>query len=306
MIMDKPVQRHLVPEHNPRQRKFFQFQTLAQGLHPRDSPAVQAVCRWLKHRKKSDEEWLVAFDIVDNLTWTVFDILPEDQQGNIIITSQDEKSPKILEGCEKVSVDMMNRIEARALLFWHLNLGHEPAEQGVKDLCDQVAEQLEYLPLAVDLARAYVANDLDIQSPRYALAHFLDDYKKHQNELLRTNQYIGLSSYEKTVWTIWDTTLQKIEARHSDRHSKLLLVFLGHLSSEYAQNELFKLASLKFPSVQHYISAESHDFPDWLKKILAVDGNKWDDFYYRKSLEPLINYGLLKLVKEEWSGVQDA
>lgn len=68
----------------------------------------------------------MVFDNVDKLTWSVFDILPEGQQGNIIITSQDEKSPKILEGCEKVSIDMTSRVEARALLFGTLILVMNP------------------------------------------------------------------------------------------------------------------------------------------------------------------------------------
>ncbi|OJJ84728.1 uncharacterized protein ASPGLDRAFT_170633 [Aspergillus glaucus CBS 516.65] len=279
--------------------------TLGQGSHPRDSPTVQAVRRWLQHCKESNEEWLVVFDNVDNMTWGVFDILPRGQRGNIIITSQDEQSWKLLDGCEKVSVEIMNPLEARGLLFWHLNLGHQPVDQDTKDLCDQVAERLENLPLAVDLAGAYIANALDSQpNPQSALTQYLDYYAKHQNRLLRNSRYNGLSSYGKTVWTVWDTTLQKIEERYSGRHSKLLLIFLGHFSSGFVQEELFRLASLGFASVQHDIFAGHEDFPDWLKEFLTIDGDRWDDFYYGEALEPLINYGLLRSVKEEWSGVR--
>ncbi|EYE94027.1 uncharacterized protein EURHEDRAFT_104613 [Aspergillus ruber CBS 135680] len=71
----------------------------------------------------------------------------------------------------------------------------------------------------VDLAGTYIANDLDPQpNPWSALTQFLDYYAKHQNQLLRNSQYNGLSSYRKTVWTVWDTTLQKIEERYPSRH----------------------------------------------------------------------------------------
>lgn len=231
---------------------------LAQWSYPRDSPAVQAVCRWLQQRNGLDEEWLVVFDNVDNSTWSVYDILPEGQRGNIIITSQDEQSPKLFKGCGKVSVDIMNPLETRSLLFRHLNFGHQPVGQDAQQLCDQIAEQLEYLPLAVDLAGAYITNDSDRQS---ALAQYLGDYRKHQNGFLRNNQYNGLSSYGKTVWTVWDTTLQRIEERYSNQHPKILLVFLGQVSSGFVQQELFRLASLGIASVQHDIFAGREDFP---------------------------------------------
>lgn len=70
------------------------------------------------------------FDNVDNLTWSVYDILREGQRGNIIITSQDEQSPNLLKGCGKVSVDIMNLLEARSLLFKHLNFWSSASRPG--------------------------------------------------------------------------------------------------------------------------------------------------------------------------------
>lgn len=37
-------------------------------------------------------------------------------------------------------------------------------------------------------------------------------------------------------------------------------------------------------------------FPDWLQALLVVNEDTWDDFYYRRALEPLTNYGLLRPV----------
>lgn len=259
------------------------------------------MCRWLQHRKELDEEWLVVFDNVDNLTWSVFDILPEGQRGNIIITIQDEQLSKLIKGCEKVSVDIMNRLEARDLLLRHLNPDDRPVGEDTKGLCDQVAVCLECLPLAVDLAGASMGNGTDPQS---ALARYLDGYRRHQNELLRSSQYNGLSSYDKTVWTVWDTTVQKIEEIFSDRNSKLMLVFLAHFSSGFIQEEVFRLASFGLTPVRQDIFAKEEEFPEWLKSLLAVDGEKWDNFHYRRAREPLLKYGLLRSVSGDWPGVR--
>ena len=285
--------------------------TLVQGSHLRHSTTVQAVCRWLQHRKELDEEWLVVFDNVDNLTWSVFDILPEGQRGNIIITSQDEQLSQLIKGCEKVSVDIMNRLEARDLLLRHLNPDDRPIGEDTKGLCDQVAVCLECLPLAVNLAGPYMRNDNIARAsmgngtdPQSALARYLDDYRRHQNELLRSSQYNGLSSYDKTVWTVWDTTVQKIEEIFPDRNSKLLLVFMAHFSSGFIQEEVFRLASFGLTPVRQDIFAEEEEFPEWLKSLLAVDGEKWDNFHYRRVREPLLKYGLLRSVSSDWPGVR--
>ena len=255
---------------------------------------VQAVCQWLQSRQKSDGEWLVVFDNVDNMTWDVFDIFPKGQQGNIIIISQNEQSSRLLKDCEKVSVDIMSPLEARSLLSWHLKLDRYSQRQELESLCDEVAGSLGYLPLAVDLAGVYMGNETD---PRFAL-HY---YKKHQKRLLRNSQYNGLSSYRKTVWTVWDAALLKIEEQYQNRHAKLLLILLAHFPDGIVHEEVFRLASLGLASTQQHTFA---DLPEWLKLLLAIDGEEWDDFPYRQACEPLINYGLLRPVEGKGPGIR--
>jgi Tetratricopeptide repeat len=45
------------------------------------------------------------------------------------------------------------------------------------------------------------------------------------------------------------------------------------------------------------------ELPDWLKKFLDVNEQGWDNFHYRQALDPLIQYGLLQPVEEEWPGI---
>jgi tetratricopeptide (TPR) repeat protein len=273
-----------------------------QGLALEDSATVQAVLRWLRDRKESDEEWLVVIDSVDDFSWGVKNILPKGQRGNVIVTSQDEQSPKLFRGgCEKVLVDTMERTEARSLLLRHLDRGPQLVEQDVHEVCDRIVERLGYLALAVDLAGAYIGED---SNPESALRQYLADYSKHQDELLRSDHFRGLSGYSKTVWTVWDTALEKIEQRYADARPGLLLAFLARFKGGFIQDELFRLASFGFAAVKRKIFVEQGGFPDWLKKLMAVEGEEWDRFRYREALKPLVRYNLLKREEGEWAGVR--
>lgn len=148
--------------------------TQTQGSSLVESPTVQAVLRWLYSRKDTDEAWLAIIDNADDVSWGIKKVLPKGQRGNIIITSQDSQSQKLVGGgCEKVRVDTMELLEARMLLLRHLRLDLEPVPQGIQEDCDKIAKRLAYLALAIDLARAYMGNETD---QRQAPQQYLADY----------------------------------------------------------------------------------------------------------------------------------
>jgi tetratricopeptide (TPR) repeat protein len=265
------------------------------------SAIVQAVVRWLRERKESDDEWLVVVDNADDVTWGIKKVIPKGSRGSIIITSQDDKSPKLIDGgCEELRIDMMAPLEARALLLQHLKWGADSAPQDICEGCDMVAEQLGYLALAVDLAGAYIGNDRD---QRASLKQYLTDYEKHQDELLRSDDFRGLSATNKMVWTVWDTTLRKIESRYADVRPGLLLAFLARFNGGIIQDELFRLASLSISVIEQEMHQGTGELPDWLKTLSKADGQEWDSFYYRKAVEPLVRYSLLQRADGEWPGV---
>jgi tetratricopeptide (TPR) repeat protein len=268
-----------------------------------DSTTVQDVLRWLQHRTKTDDKWLVVFDNADDLKWRIIDVMPKGDQGTIIITSQDSQSRKLVSGgCEEVHVATMEPLEARELLLQHLKLDLDLMPEETLQDCDKIAEQLGYLALAVDLAGAYIGNDND-DDKREALRRYPADYEKHQDDLLQSEDFRGLSASDKTVWTVWDTTLEKIEQRHADLRPGLLLAFLARFSGKILHEELFRLASSGMSTVAHEMYDGNVELPAWLTKILAQDGNEWDDFYYRKSRDVLIRYSLLQRAQGEWPGV---
>ncbi|KAG9235722.1 P-loop containing nucleoside triphosphate hydrolase protein, partial [Amylocarpus encephaloides] len=169
-----------------------------------DDGAVQAVLQWLS---KADGEWLVIIDNADDFNFGIKQVIPKGKCGSVLITSQDKLSVKLIpQGCEQIQVGDMSLQETTDLLLHHLRLGNSPVTESITAGCERVAEKLGYLALAIDLAGAYIGNEAD---PEGALTQYLKDFTKHRDDLLKRNQLRGLLPTEKTVWTVWDTTLKR-------------------------------------------------------------------------------------------------
>jgi hypothetical protein len=263
------------------------------------------VLRWLRDRTEADDEWLVIVDNADDVSWDIQKIMPRGGQGSIIITSRDERSPQLVpKACEQVRVGDMSREEGAALLLRHLRMDSQSAPEGVRHGCEEVAEKLGHLALAIELAGAYIGNHSTPPStPEQALLRYIEDYDKHRDEVLRRDDSRGLLPTQKTVWTVWNTTLDKITTEHAHLQPVLLLTFLAQFKGTVVQDEMLRLASLGMAAVDAEIGGEAGDgIPDELRQFFPVDGGK-DNFQYRQAYEVLVRYSLLQRVEGEWAGV---
>jgi len=269
-----------------------------QGSALRDDEAIQSVLRWLRSRTHPTDGWLVIFDNADDLSWGIREIIPKGSQGRVIITSQDERSRMLIPGgCERIHVDVMSPQEGTALLLRHLALDVKSASKKVQVRCGEVAQQLGYLALAIDLAGAYIGND---QAPEAALIQYLADYNLHRDELLKMDGFQGLLATEKTVWTVWDTTLEKITRNHPNLQPGFLLTFLAHFKGTTIPDETFRFAALSIPL---FDSRLTNELPTQLRRYLSLVGEEWDSFEYRQSRDLLIRYNLLQRVEGDLPGV---
>ncbi|KAJ5503479.1 hypothetical protein N7463_006353 [Penicillium fimorum] len=238
-----------------------------------DDCIIQGVLRWLRDRTEADEEWLVIVDNADDVTWGIKKIIPKGTRERIVITSRDDQSQKLVDrGCEQVRVDT------------------------VQEGCNAVAKKLGYLPLAIDLAGAYIGNS---PTPEQSLTQYLADYEKHRDELLQMNHLRGLSPTERTVWTVWDTTLEKIEREYMQWQPSLLLTFLAHFHGTIVQNEMFRLASLGMLAVNDELGEDNSTGP---QMFIPETKGEWDDFNYRQSIDVLVRYSLIQRVHGQWPG----
>ncbi|KJZ70348.1 hypothetical protein HIM_10277 [Hirsutella minnesotensis 3608] len=268
-----------------------------------DARTVLTVLRWLRDRTEADDEWLVIIDNADDFSWGIMNVIPKGERGSVIITSQDDQSRKLIPaGCEEIQVDVMSRPEAATLLLHHLGLDIDVAPENIRRGSEEVVQELGNLALAIDLAGAYLAgayigND---PTPEQALMQYLEDYKVHRDELLQMDMFRGLRPTEKTVWTVWDTTLRKIARDHTHLEPGLLLTFLAHFKGTIVQDEMFRLAALGARLLDNGLVDE---IPTYLRQFFQGNEGKWDSFLYRQSRELLVRYSLLHRVAGTWAGV---
>ncbi|KAH7130102.1 hypothetical protein B0J11DRAFT_244108 [Dendryphion nanum] len=266
-----------------------------------DFPAAQTVLRWFRNRKRTDDRWIVVIDNADDAAMGIQSVVPEGSRGSIIITSQDRHLSKFMRGCEEVEVGVMEPLEAQALLLRRLELEASIASENTLEDCDKIAKELGYLALAIDLAGAYINNDTN---PIRALRRYLVDYQKHQDYLLQSARFCDVSASAKTVWTVWDTTLERIEQRHGDLRPGLLLAFLARFRGGVVQDELLRRASLSLSAVAQEMYGRTVELPNWLAKILKSNEKEWDNFHYQQGCDVLVQYSLLQRLSGTWQGVR--
>ncbi|KAJ5160872.1 uncharacterized protein N7482_007876 [Penicillium canariense] len=252
---------------------------------------IQLVNAWFEDQSEPDQKWLVVVDNADDVRWGLKKLLPRGIRGSIIITSQDSKSRGLVDGlCEDVHVGVMELHEARLLLLNHLEWLSDDLSDVVRQECDTLVQRLGLLALATDLAGAYIKYD---DSPNHqSLKQYIKNLDRHEDELLQNDDFVGLSFTDKTVWTVWSTTLSKIDSLNYAIKPSFLLAFLAHFRGLIVQHDIFRLASLQLHSEPTTIWQERL-LPAELKSLFTVKNNEWDPFYYEQALEPLTRFHLV-------------
>ena len=274
--------------------------TSTTGTEVADSRNIQAVLRSLRARKSSEKKWLVVVDNADDVSWGLRTVFPQAGWGSLIITSQDSQACRLIPKCEELRVDIMGPLEARAVLLQHLQWKSDSVPSHVQRRCDDIVKRLGYLALAVDLAGAYIGNEADQET---ALAQYLTDYGKHQDDLLQRDYFRGLSETDKTVWTVWDKTLDRIQDLEPKVSPYLLLAFFARFRGSIVQDELLRLASLGLPILKEHFGEEDEFLPTWIEAWIELNEDQWDSFYYRAARDLLIRYSLLQRADGEWPAV---
>lgn len=268
----------------------------------RDAPEVRALLSWLKLRIHTGQQWLVVVDNADDLDWGVRHVIPREGNGTVIITSRDNYAPNMTgHDSLRMSVKAMHRDEAHALLLKACG-EHDVHEYGnIAALADELVERLEHLPVAVDLAGAYIRETQGHQDVVSVMRQYLRHYDTNKDRLLKLDAFRGISTYNQTVWTTWDTTLQTIERQyeHCEQRAAVppvqLLIFLSLFDRIGINHELFELASVGLSQVAPDFLSGSFNLPCWLKRLLVVDDqNHWDDWALTEAMGPLQRYNLVQ------------
>ncbi|KAF8446937.1 P-loop containing nucleoside triphosphate hydrolase protein [Terfezia claveryi] len=188
---------------------------------------VDAVKRWFALLE--NRNWLLVFDNLDNPELVdIEEYIPACNHGTVIITS---RRRDLQQGRRGFEVQQMQPIEAIQLLLKACAMPKFddliPSEQTTSST---IAEELGYLPLALDQAGAY------IHMAQYSLGRYLKDYQTNASYLLSKGWKAG--KQDRSVFATWEISFNTIQQK-SPEAAKLLLI-CGFLNNEDISEELLK------------------------------------------------------------------
>lgn len=166
-----------------------------------------------------NRNWLFVFDNAENAE-LIYDYLPINPQGHIIITSRNinwEVLGSVLE------IDVFSEIEASAFIKKRTNL---QIESGLNELL----LDLGLLPLALEQASSYILNN------SISYNEYRDLFNKYRIEILK--KYPPLK-YNQSVATTWKISIDKI----NDESSRQLLDILAFLYADSIDIRFFTILS---------------------------------------------------------------
>ena len=279
--------------------------TLFNGGSVVDAPVVVDVRSWLESRTASDPEWLVVVDNLDDGLSNARNLIPNGKRGTVLVTSRDNLvSLDVFDAKgQSMQVGSMNKEEATALLLNAVDTPLGSETDGLHVIAEGIAVQLDMLPLAVGLARAAIRAEIEFgAAPNIAMSDYLADYNRHRDDILQQAEFSAHGPGQKTVGTVWDTSMMLIERRYGEAPMQLLRL-LAFFSAQNVASEIFSVAS---ENLDHALSQEEMNgdiLPQWLRQVLAVDSSgQWDSYHYREAIKALQRYNLVQPTVGRWKG----
>jgi tetratricopeptide (TPR) repeat protein/V8-like Glu-specific endopeptidase len=153
-----------------------------------EEEAMKKVSKWFS----DNNEWLLIFDNCEEYN-QIYNFIPNNKQGHIIITSKNPNWNKIR---EPIKVDLFNEKEAHKFLLTRTGIIEE-------EYADELSQILGYLPLALNQAAAY------IEENNISFKDYIELYNKYNLRMFEKNY--DEKEYEYTIKYVWKISLSKIE-----------------------------------------------------------------------------------------------
>ncbi|HUW61648.1 MAG TPA: FxSxx-COOH system tetratricopeptide repeat protein, partial [Candidatus Bathyarchaeia archaeon] len=172
---------------------------------------VDAARAWLER----NGGWLLVFD---NVEWdgqdNVHEVLPHGATGHVLVTT---RAPK-LEGLDiqaPIEIDTMTNKEAHNFLVERTGNKGKRLSKAERAAVDGVAQKLEYLPLALDQAAAYIVEK------GCSFAEYLGSFETRHDEYLEFKP--KHTKYPDTVATTWLMNFEQVEQQSEAARDLLYL-----------------------------------------------------------------------------------
>ncbi|HKG45502.1 MAG TPA: FxSxx-COOH system tetratricopeptide repeat protein [Pyrinomonadaceae bacterium] len=221
---------------------------------------VHSVLGWLT----SNSAWLLIFDNADDLT-VIKQFLPIKHSGHVLVTSRARLFDQIgiidAVGLDKLSTDEADK-------FLQQRTGHKALSRTEAEALKQLAKILDYLPLALEQAGAYIAKT------DCSFVDYLSCFRTQGLTLLEKSGAV-LGDYPSSVAATWLLNFKQVE--QASKASADLLRASAFLDPDSIPVEFFLNAASELGPA---ISSKLSDFKSY---PLALD----------ELLVPICNYSLI-------------
>ena len=213
---------------------------------------MEAVKRWLS----SHEGWLLILDNADTP-----DIgkpfLPPEPRGHVLLTSRAQVFDTI--GIVKpVELNEMSHAEARTFLLKRTGREYEGGPES--NAASELAEELGFLPLALEQASAYIVLNKSL------FQDYLNSLRKRRLELLNKHGPVA-GDYHESVRTTWSMNFRQLE-KESEAAADLLRLS-AFLSPDSIPLEFLATGAPELGNLLSAALADVHEDPVVLDETLA-------------------------------------
>ncbi|KAI0411916.1 P-loop containing nucleoside triphosphate hydrolase protein [Xylaria grammica] len=215
------------------------------GRNESKADILQLVYQWLQNERNG--RWLMILDSADDIDAfygvgqhekqpsaasegkrALWSYLPQSSNGLILVTTRNRELAFRLTGHQNNNIiDVGPMDNANALELLAKRLGSQFDETNGKEL----AEALEYMPLAISQAAAYIQH----RAPRTSVESFLKDLRSESKQTMLLNHDIGDlrrdSDASNSIITTWQISFDYIRRKRSSATDLLsLMSFFDHQS----------------------------------------------------------------------------
>jgi len=177
--------------------------TAMRAIRTLDNPAFRESC--LLILDNAEDEASLRYDIPDphhpaariQGSW-----VPSRGNCHTIITSRFANWPGHIAA---IKLDVLDPEPAQQLLCSRSNLELSQLDPVQSKACDDLADALGYLPLALEAAAAYIANE----GAGYGFVDYLRYYREAQADALKQHTK-GFTDYPESVYTTWKITIDRL------------------------------------------------------------------------------------------------
>jgi tetratricopeptide (TPR) repeat protein len=163
-------------------------------LPEKEAQEQSVIIAAVKERLRVSSRWLLIFDNATD-SKSVRDYIPQGSAGHILVTSRNANWRGLM---KSLTVQKMKADDAIAFLLKRTGQTDETSAR-------ELAKELDYLPLALEQAAAF------IDASSCTISHYVTLFRTRQQEMLKRGEVS--TDYPATVSTTWEMAFQQVEQK---------------------------------------------------------------------------------------------